>query len=83
MDERTGVGEPIEEWARRGTRRLIWAYSIAAGIAIAAAVAYKDSRYIVQVVVGVGLVAYFLSCYVQQSERNQRRPEPSLKLHWQ
>jgi len=55
-----GLDEPMESWARRGTKRLIWAYAIAAAIAIGAAVAYKDSRYIVQVVVGLGLVAYFL-----------------------
>ena len=60
MNKPAGLAEPIEFWARRGTKRLIWAYSIAAVIAIGAAVVYKDSSYVVAAVVVLGLVAYFL-----------------------
>ena len=74
MDERS-VDEATEAWARRGTKRLIWAYSVAAVIAIGAAVAYKDSRYIVQVVVGTGLVAYFL--FVLRLVRRKKLHDPN------
>ena len=60
MNKPAGLAEPIESWARRATKRLIWAYSIAAAIAIGAAVFYRDSRYVVSAVVVLGLVAYFL-----------------------
>jgi hypothetical protein len=50
--------ERLELFARRGTTRMLWAYSIAIVVAIILSVVERDPRYLVQAGFGVFLVGY-------------------------
>jgi hypothetical protein len=52
--------DPIESFARRGTRRLVCAYAFAIVIAIIVAIKGRDSRYVVQAGIGLLLLGYFV-----------------------
>ena len=62
--QRWGIFRQMQEkpskFALRGTRIMIWAYGIAAVLALGAAGIYRDGRYIVQALIGAVLAGYFL-----------------------